>query len=252
LLITIDDAYRSVVEVAAPLLAERRMPAVLFTNPTTITGPRVPLDNLMALAASRIGLREVSRITRGLEGGRAGRISELLLDPIARLSLRDKENLRHDLLGRLSVEDIKLYRLLDLFLKPEHIAQLTAQGIEIANHTATHVHCRGLSETELRTEIVDAKTALEALSGRPVRAFSFPYGSEIDATPLAVRILRESGHSALFLVHARANVGRPSGDIWYRTSLTSEPVGLLPLKLSMLPRLRTLKTASKSLITSAE
>jgi peptidoglycan/xylan/chitin deacetylase (PgdA/CDA1 family) len=249
LLITIDDAYRSVRDVAAPMLAARRIPAVLFANPVTISGPRVPLDNLMSLAACKLGMSELSRMVAG-EPVPGATVGNLIASCIAPLSLRQREDLRHDLLGRLSVEERRLHRLLDLFLTPKQLVELQDFGIEIANHTATHVHCRALSADELATEITGGKAMLEQLTGRPVRAFSFPYGNEQDATPPVLELLRATGHHAQFLVHARSNALRPAPDVWYRTSLTDEAASFLPLKLGLLPRLRTLKTASKSLMSS--
>ena len=63
LLITIDDAYRSVAEIAAPLLKERELPAVLFTNPRVITGPSVPLDTSVAKGRARIRAWSCGRST---------------------------------------------------------------------------------------------------------------------------------------------------------------------------------------------
>ena len=51
-------------------------------------------------------------------------------------------------------------------------------------------------EEVAREEIVEHARRLEQLTGRPVRAFSYPYGQRRDATPMVERILRESGHSA--------------------------------------------------------
>lgn len=248
LLITIDDAYRSVAEVGAPMLRERGMPAVLFTNPRVVTGPCVPLDTLLSMAVSRLGLGAV-----GLLAGRPGLRSfgELITGPVSRMSAFQRENLRHDLLARLATPEARLYRVLDLFMTPDQLAALPAAGIEVANHTRSHVHCAALTHAEITSEIVAAKGEIEALTGRPVRAFSFPYGNERDATPAVLSALRGSGHLASFLVHARSNRSRPAADLWYRTSLTDVPAYALGLQLGVMPALRTLKTASKALLIGA-
>ena len=248
LLITIDDAYRSVAEVAAPLLKERAMPAVLFTNPRVITGPCVPLDTLLSMAVSRIGLPSLA-FCIGQPGIRT--FGDLITGPVSRMGVHQRENLRHDLLARLATPEAQLYRVLDLFLKPAQLSALQDWGIEVANHTRSHVHCRALTPDEIGTEIVDAKAEIEEITRQPVRAFSFPYGNERDATPSVLTALRESGHEALFLVHARANGQRPAPDVWYRTSLTDDPAYRLGLKLGVLPALRSLRLASKALISGA-
>ena len=56
LLITFDDAYRSVVDLAMPMLAERSMPAVLFANTAPLDNRTIMLDNLLCLIANRCGV----------------------------------------------------------------------------------------------------------------------------------------------------------------------------------------------------
>lgn len=245
LLITIDDAYRSVLDVAAPLLRERHLPAILFTNLRVLTGPMVPLDTLLSIATAKLGLAQLGFLV-GKPSPRT--FGELITGPIARLSAYQRENLRHDLLARLATPEAKLYRLLDLFLKPQDLGLLIDSGIEIANHSRSHVHCGALTDTEIDHEVVAAKAEIEALSGRPVRAFSFPYGNERDATARVMTAVRSSGHQATFLVHARSNRQRPAEDVWYRTSLTDTPAYRLGLQLGVMPALRSLKSASKALI----
>lgn len=248
LLITLDDAYRSVAEIAAPMLRERDLRAVLFTNPRVITGPCVPLDTLLSIAASRLGLAALAFI---LGISKADSFGDLITGPISRLNAAQREDLRFELLARLATHEAQLYRVLDMFLKPDQLAALADSGIEVANHTRSHVHCGALTATEIDTEIVAAKGEIEEITGRPVRAFSFPYGNERDATPAVMAAVRASGHEASFLVHARANRQRPAADTWYRTSLTDDPVYKLGLKLGVLPALRSLKLASRSLLVGA-
>ena len=50
LLITIDDAYKSVAAILAPALKARRLPAVFFVNPRPILEPFVPWHDALAMA----------------------------------------------------------------------------------------------------------------------------------------------------------------------------------------------------------
>lgn len=248
LLITIDDAYRSVAEIAAPLLKERELPAVLFTNPRVITGPSVPLDTLLSMAACRLGFAQLAFL---IGQPSITTFGDLITGPISRMGAAQRERVRLDLLARLATPEAQLYRVLDLFMTPRQIAGLHDFGIEVANHTRSHVHCGALTRAEIEAEIIAAKGEIEELTGEPVRAFSFPYGNERDATPPVMAALRASGHEASFLVHARANRQRPAADVWYRTSLTDDPAYRLSLKLGVLPALRSLKLASRALISGA-
>ena len=113
-------------KLAAPLLLERGLPAVLFTNPRVITGPCVPLDTLLSIAASRMGLAQLSSLVGNLEARSFG---DLITGPISRLGAYQRENLRHELLARLATPEAQLYRLLDLFMKPRELAALHASGM---------------------------------------------------------------------------------------------------------------------------
>jgi hypothetical protein len=81
------------------------------------------------------------------------------------------------------------------------------------------------------------------MSGRPVRAFAYPYGNHADRTELATASLRASGHECAFLVHNRTNT--PSTDPFglYRISLNSAEPRLLAAELEIMPRIRAARTA---------
>jgi len=50
-------------------------------------------------------------------------------------------------------------------------------GHEIGSHTLTHANLTTLSTAEARREIVESKTRLEDLFGKPIRHFCYPYGA---------------------------------------------------------------------------
>jgi peptidoglycan/xylan/chitin deacetylase (PgdA/CDA1 family) len=124
-------------------------------------------------------------------------------------------------------------------LEAGDFAELRKLKVEIGNHTHSHVHCGALAPHELQTEIVTARDELVALSGGAVRAFSVAYGHERDLPPTVLEVLRESGHKAIFLVHARSNLVRKAPDVWYRVSFRNESVARLPMRLSVLPLIRS-------------
>ncbi|MGN6798167.1 MAG: polysaccharide deacetylase family protein [Gaiellaceae bacterium] len=50
--------------------------------------------------------------------------------------------------------------------------------IEIGSHTKTHAHLPQLSDSELRSELVGSKEAIEDHLGRPARYVAYPFGEE--------------------------------------------------------------------------
>lgn len=247
LLITIDDSYRSVIDTAAPMLKAAGLPAVLFLNPEPVLEARVPLDNVLSLAVDELTLGPVAEMVAPGRGCRS--VAELVTGPIAGLGPLARLQLKDRLLSALGLDEADLHRESGLYLSASEVGALCARGIEIANHTRSHVHCRAVAtDAELSAEITGAKLAIEVMTGAPVRAFSFPYGNEADATHKALKIIRKSGHRAIFLVHARSNRKRPAPDMWYRTSLTDESASRLAWRLRLATELRTLKSMSKGLV----
>ena len=90
-------------------------------------------------------------------------------------------------------------------------------------------------------EIAHNAEALEAITGRPVRAFSVPYGRRADLTPTVVRAIEESGHVATFLVDARPNRHPTDLGAIQRVSLSDVSDARTAVDLEVLPRLRRLR-----------
>lgn len=234
LLMTFDDAFRSVLDVARGILAPRGLPAVFFVNPGLLEPGAISLDSTVAWAANTAGPAAVCRMAgipaRAGVGG--------IVEAMAAFGAGERAAIGRRLLDAFGPPDLGPRAPL---LEPEDLAELRRLGVEIGNHTTSHVHCRALRGDEFASEILAAGARLEALAGAPVRAFSVPYGHERDLTPELLGVLRASGQQAIFLVHARSNRRRPAPDIWYRTSLHDERPGALGRKLRLMPLLRTLK-----------
>lgn len=80
----------------------------------------------------------------------------------------------------------------------DEIREMAAGGIEIGAHSVTHMDLGATHDPRrLRYEVVGAKRQLEALLGRPVRYYSFPYGLPANLNPVAVEMAREAGYEAI-------------------------------------------------------
>jgi len=234
LVLTFDDVFRSVLDVAREVLAPRGLPAVFFINPGLLGRDAVSFDGALAWAAQTAGLDALCRL---LGTGPQPDVGALIRR-LASRSAGERAELKARLFTALGPPDLTDRAPI---LEEEDLKTLRTLGVEVGNHTMTHVSCRALRPDELEHEVVAAKTRLEAMSGAPVRAFSVPYGNEQDLTPEILKVLRASGHEAIFLVHARSNAYRPAADIWYRVGLKDETPAELPTKLRYAPALRSIK-----------
>lgn len=81
------------------------------------------------------------------------------------------------------------------FLDEDGVRALAAAGMEIGCHGMRHRPWRGLDERELREELVEAKTALERIVGRPITRAACPFGA-YDRRVL--RSLRRAGYRNVY------------------------------------------------------
>jgi len=73
------------------------------------------------------------------------------------------------------------------YLTAGQLKELSAAGIEIGSHSATHSDLPSLNPPRLRREIVDSRAALERILGGPVTSFCYPSGRNNAAVRAAVR-----------------------------------------------------------------
>ncbi len=65
--------------------------------------------------------------------------------------------------------------------------------VEIGAHTVHHEVLASLPAARQRQEIVEGRATLGRILGRPVRAFSYPYGARSDYTSETVALVQEAG-----------------------------------------------------------
>lgn len=204
LLITFDDAYRSVLEIAAPLLRLRKMPAVFFVSPGCIAGGPAILENVLCYLCNTRGVFSVAQ-SCGLAPLQCRRVTDVTA-AVSRLSYDDRLALADRLAHKFDVDLVRRVVHRRLYLDTANVAQLSDMGIEIGNHTLNHVPCGLLNDVErIDCEIISAQRQLEAWTSRRVRAFSFPFGRWSDASAPVCEVLARTGHRALFFAGGGGN-----------------------------------------------
>ena len=237
LLITFDDGYRSVAEVALPILRRLGVPSLFFVTGACLERDSLPLDNLLSHLAASVGL---DRLGAALDPDSRGTDTfSHLLDLVAAMPYRRRLQVGRELAERFEVDQTTLRSKSGMFLDPDDLAGLSAYGCEVANHTRTHLFCRSIvDETSARDELVEHARRLESLTGDRVRAFSYPYGYRDDASPIVERVLRESGHEAVFLAESGPHLRGTLGRLWNRVALDGCPAWRIGVELELMPALR--------------
>jgi peptidoglycan/xylan/chitin deacetylase (PgdA/CDA1 family) len=186
-LVTFDDADRTVVRDALPPLRRRGVPAVAFVVAGLLDGDRPvwtaevrELVGRGAIAAGlpRRGPRDSARFLKGLPEEERGRVLEELRGSVGRL--------------RATVPQ----------LRATDLPVLESAGIAVGNHTFDHPPLPTCPNDRLAAEIVEAHRVLAEACDRPPVAFAFPEGIP---DPRADRVLRDLGYRVAFLFdHALA------------------------------------------------
>ena len=185
-LVTFDDADATIAEVAAPLLAERGIPALAFVVTSTLDSDR-PLWPAEARDLLRAGGHTPQ--LAGLDPETAVRTLKRLPDE---QRLANLEALRRTA-GRVA-RPARNLRSVDL-------ATLSAVNIEIGNHTMTHPCLNRCTTPQIQNEIAEADRALRIAGVQP-RAFAYPNGDTDERVAAAVQA---NGYSAAFMFDHHMN-----------------------------------------------
>lgn len=242
--VTFDDAYASVAINAAPLCAKYGIPATFFVNARFIDNRALALDNLTCYVANTFGIKTLQVCAGRLFNSHAPSFTSLAQvfgEFLPSITLDDRKRFENALAKECRVRIEDLASSTNLYVTSTQLRSLANYGIEVGNHTFSHIHCRQLTSLDFGAEIDQNRTELEAIAGRPVRAFSVPYGSRKDLPVALSEHLRRSGYQAAFLVESATNNSRSDYLRLNRVSMAGATDARCFAELEILPRLRTVR-----------
>lgn len=71
---------------------------------------------------------------------------------------------------------------------------LQDQGFDIGSHSHTHPNFGSISRDQARNELTLSRSRLEAILGRPVDLFAYPFGDRSHMSSDALEVVRETGY----------------------------------------------------------
>lgn len=246
LLLCFDDGYASVFELAAPILNKLGIPWCFFINPGFVGNNLLAVDNMVAYIANVHGVGALSDHA----GRPIGTSREFIADYLSAMPPRDRRDAVQNMAAKLNIDLGALARAARLYVDEHQIRALAEGGVEIGCHTFDHVHCRTLDWATAAIQIEASAREVGRMSGRPVRAFAYPYGSVTDATPLARDAVRNVGHKCAFLVHNRANFEPTDRYALYRVDIQEMDDARAALELEVLPRIRGTLAGIRAIVRS--
>ena len=201
-----DDGYANVLSVAAPVLAEFRLPWTLFVSTRHIdTGERNPMFLARVFFAfAPAGLYEIPHFAGPIKlNGRQARQAEEAAC-IETLKTMEAAAARQAIAAMgAALSDARLNHIVDgfasdRFLSWAQVRELKKRGVEIGAHAHWHwpMNARQ-SEGTLAEQARLPKQRIEAEVG-PCRFFAYPFGNTADVGRQAWRAVREAGYEAAF------------------------------------------------------
>jgi peptidoglycan/xylan/chitin deacetylase (PgdA/CDA1 family) len=223
LAITFDDGYADNLEQARPCLAQHGLPATVFVTAGAVGATREfwwdelegrllddrPLPSTLALEVAGVShrwelgpaataatvTREVQRAWKPWEDNHPSARHALyrnLYDQLFPLSTAERV---------AALDTIATWAQAPAGARPSHrsltereLAELARDPvIEIGCHTMSHPPLATLAPAAQRDEIVQARTRLQAIAGRPIQSFAYPYGRRRDYDAGTVALVRELG-----------------------------------------------------------
>jgi len=174
--ITFDDGYRDNLEIAAPILKRRGLPATLFVASAFIDGGIMFNDSVIeslrrtslpTLDFPEIGIGSLP-VTSWEERSRA---ISLVLPAIKHLPAERRNELVTEFAAKAQVN---LPR--DLMMTRTQLREFSDFGFEIGAHTENHPILAVLPDEDAKQEIVRGRQALESMIDKRVGLFAYPNG----------------------------------------------------------------------------
>jgi peptidoglycan/xylan/chitin deacetylase (PgdA/CDA1 family) len=235
-MVTFDDAYRSVAEHAWPIMRRHGVPLTLFV-PTAYPGEPGKAfwwDRLWSALA-----REDAAVSTALGSLPVGTPEERLRT-YRRLreyvkSLQHEQGMAvvDDLCGRPGAETPGA-----AVLDWNELRRLAAEGVDLASHSRTHPLLHRVARKDVEEEILGSLGDLEREVGPTPRVFAYPGGASDDGV---TTVLHENGFQVAFMTRRGLNdLTRPD---WLRLRRINVggSSGLTGIRLQLLPQLARLQ-----------
>jgi peptidoglycan/xylan/chitin deacetylase (PgdA/CDA1 family) len=211
--ITIDDAYRDLYDIAYPLLRQYQFPATIFATSGFVDGRmwywqdklRHLLDETSQSELHGPVGEHVLRLTLTNVSARR-RAWHVLADHCFGLSEAQCELFIEQMSRDLNVPIPPSAPHSSAALSWRQIEEMAACGIEVGAHTVSHRRLPTLSSAEALAEIVGCKLAIEDVLRRPARFFAYPFGSHDDWSPEVEEVVARTGFELAFVAYFDAEL----------------------------------------------
>jgi len=224
LLITFDDGYLDNLTTAAPLLAERGLPAVLFLTTGPLDGGPALCPDLVAALFAETAIRAADLPVLGHQDweGSPGDRERMAREFVIAVKRRPTEPRNAAIASLAETLGVAVPESIPgLYLDWDQVRSL--DGWEVGFHTVTHPVLASISAEDAAQEVGVSKRRIEEVIGRPVRTLAYPNGARGDFSVEVGAVIGEVGIDLAFTLQpgpARASEVRASPLTVRRTNVS--------------------------------
>jgi peptidoglycan/xylan/chitin deacetylase (PgdA/CDA1 family) len=198
--ISFDDGYRSIHDLAMPILARHGLPATVFVTTGHMQDDSSMWNDMILEAMRRLPSTPLDLQMLGLEiypmasPADRKRTAGLLTERCKYMSLVERARYTSHL-ENLAGGNLRQ----ELMLTDDMLRTLIRNNIDIGGHTVNHPILTHIDDQTAQREIVDNKIHLERIIGQPVRLFAYPNGRRpLDYDERHVALVAGAGYDAAF------------------------------------------------------
>lgn len=176
-LLTIDDGYREIYDIIAPILLKKSIPAVFFLNSDFVDNKTMSYRNKASLLIDSLENKNYHFNDLQLLLKENDIVNDNLKSAILSIQYHQKEILND--IAKIMDIDFNLYlKEKKPFLTTEQISKLIEDGFDIGSHSIDHPLYKYLSLNEQLKQTHESFNFLKDKFPMPYRAFAFPHNDK--------------------------------------------------------------------------
>lgn len=200
--ITFDDGYRNNVSLAAPILAEKGLPAVFHLSTDYIGGRRIlwPDEILLRLMDWPDAALPVPPGFVRPAGGTRLEAARTIKEGCKRISAGAREEFLDLLRAGTPAQPSRYDGEAHDFMSWDEARRLVSLGFELGSHTVSHPILSRLERDALARELNESRMVIRRETASQCLALAYPNGSTADFSPEVLSAAGEAGYSVAFSV----------------------------------------------------
>ena len=176
-MVTFDDAYRDVYDLAYPSLRRHNVPATLFVPTDMIDNRTVGWWDIIAYLTSKAGERTIEFFGTSFDLPRqAGEAAHFLQEAFKTLPADQTQDVLPMLAAACDVEPPDAGLMDRQLMTWDQIREVDRNGVTVGSHTHTHTVLATIGPDRQRHEMATSREVLQGQLGRRVRSIAYPVG----------------------------------------------------------------------------